>query len=160
MDILKNSASTIRNNPDLMKEFLELYSMHFGKLQGCTPCSFNRYYNNLKSKLLNNLNNNKEGEIMGYVLKKKTGEILWYIKDKLKYRRADTRASQEFLKEYLTHGTKEEIEDRKKRFKSIPNVEAEAKKVDSKSVETDVEKSTKVEAEAKKVGAVKKNTKK
>jgi len=55
-----------------------------------------------------------------FKLKQKKGEILWYRKDDYTFRRYDYALDYGFVTEYLTHGTSEEIAQRKKLFSKFP----------------------------------------
>lgn len=76
-----------------------------------------------------------------YELIKKQGVILWFIKDGRKHRRYDYKADQSFLRDYLTYGTKEQLEARKLEFRHIPETEVLEEESETKVLvlETEVE---------------------
>jgi|GEM_PF-4503126 len=51
---------------------------------------------------------------------KKKGEILTYRKDNYSFRCYDYNLTEEFVVNFLTYGTAEEIKERKKMFSKIP----------------------------------------
>lgn len=112
-------ANEVRGNSSLMLDYIQLYKEVYGKELNCASCTFKSDFTRLKQHLANN-KQSTNNSIMGFKIKKRN-VILSYKKDGLTYRKYDNIANDQFLSEFLTHGTSEELEERRKLFTSIPD---------------------------------------
>jgi len=128
----------IRADPDLMAFYITTFERTFGYKPNCAGCSFNSDFQKLKNKLkksetfeLKTKNNMKPetsnpkqkapfGGLGAFLLRQKKGEILTYRKDDYTFRCYDYNLTEEFVSNFLTYGTAEEIAERKKLFSKIP----------------------------------------
>lgn len=114
--ILLNKAE-VRRNSNLMHLYLTYFKEAFGKTPNCASCSFGTDWQKLvslyseKTVTLQKVNPMKTIKI-----KKVQGKILNYKKDGKTYRQYDNILTDEFIKEFITNGTEEEIAERKKMF--------------------------------------------
>jgi len=143
--ILKNSDK-VRRDSSLMAFYIESYEKVFGYKPNCAGCTFSTDWNNFVRKVTGKekqiiQNYNKMDADKNFKLKKVQNKIFAYRIEKQTRRLYDNNFTNEFVDAFLTHGTKEEIAERKKLFsvlpeKFMPKVKGEPVKVET---ETDAE---------------------
>lgn len=120
-DILKNHKQL----------YISKYTAVFGKAPSCASCTFAKDFRAFKEKILNfkespkikKMANKKE-----YKLSPRFGStILSYQTEKGIIRMHGRNMTDEFAKNFLTHGSKKQIEERKKMFLEIPEKKEPAK---------------------------------
>lgn len=124
-DLIKAGKDQVRKTPDLMSAYISLFEEKFGRKPDCAGCTFNNDW----SRLIQNrttINNNIE-PMSGKTFKlRDASKIYTYAyQDKqtgrsLNKRRFGYLMEEDFAEEYLTNGTEEQIEIRKKEFKILP----------------------------------------
>lgn len=164
-DFLKLESAKVRRSPDLFAFFQNLYQETFNAVPDCSSCSFNKDFRRLQEHLFSEIKNNnvslqtnKKYKIMSaYQLKNSKNEILFYDYEGKRFRCYDNMLNDSFVEGFLTHGTTEEIEVRKKLFNVIPeNLEV----VDHEELKEDKEISTNEEEIKPKEQPAKKEVKK
>jgi len=120
--ILKTKAK-VRRDSNLMSIYIELFFQQFGYRPNCAGCSFNSDWD----KFARSGNNSISVVPASIGIVEKTFAfkdpaiiMLSYKKDKITYRKYSNKATDAFVREYLKHGTKEEIKQRKNLFKTLP----------------------------------------
>lgn len=129
-ELIKENPNKVRNSPDLMAFYLEEYQKKFSKLPNCAGCTFKsdwkRFVNSFSSaKTTKTIQMEKT-----FKLKKVQGKILTYWVGKIPHRKYDNKLTEEFVIGYLTNGTEEEIESRKKEFLVLPKIKKEAEGIE------------------------------
>lgn len=182
-DFLNLKSSEIKNNPTLLGLFIQAFEDVMKRTPICSGCSLNseydsflnevaRFENREKEIILNTKNITKMNKGKTFTLSiNATDSILAYVDEKGNDRRKFVeRLTDEFVNDYLTHGTDEEIELRKKKFSKFPDsfektedledleavktedellrAEAEAKELEEKEAEQ--KEAAKLKSEAKK----------
>ena len=118
-DLFKYTAEEVRKSEPLTAIYIDLFKQQFGYEPSCVPCTFNSDFNKLKMSRMRNTNIKKADNT--FVLKAVKYKILSYLgKDKKIRRSYDNNMTEDFAVGYLSNGTKEEIEERKKLFKVLP----------------------------------------
>lgn len=110
----------VRRDSNLMSLYLDFFKTAFGRVPNCAGCSFGTDWQKLVS-LYSNKGEKKvtlqKGKIMNTIsIKKIQGKILTYKKDGRTYRQYDNILTDSFIKEFISNGTDQEIEERKKMF--------------------------------------------
>lgn len=125
-ELILIDSRKVRASSNLMAIYIEVFTNHFGYAPNCAGCTFNRDFKKLKAAIRQQ-SAPKTQKIVPmentgttFRLKKKTDAILTYIKDKRPHRIYDHRMTEAFAVAFLTHGTKQEIESRKKLFEILP----------------------------------------
>lgn len=134
--ILLNSDK-VRRDSSLMAFYIETFFETFGYKPNCAGCTFNSDFNKLKIALSGKKNNltltvNNTKMENTFKLKKVESKILAFKKGKVTLRLYDTNLNENFVIDFLTHGTEEEIEQRKKLFSKLPKLEDEKKEAPKK----------------------------
>jgi len=127
-DLISAGRERIRGDGDLFSEYLRIYGEIFGSNSGCSACTFNSDFERLKRYAGMNKNKEMGQEKVVKMQEKqentfliyKEGKIKSYQKDGKMYRVYDTDMTEAFAVEYLTYGTREELEARRKIFKVLP----------------------------------------
>lgn len=128
-ELIQYRGHQVRRDSDLMAFYLEIFKAYFDRLPNCAGCTFNKDWERLKAAIQNtpqkNINFQKklsmESVSKEYELKVKNNDILTYRKNNRPHRIFASRMNDDFAKEFLTHGTPEQIEQRKKLFKRLPS---------------------------------------
>lgn len=111
----------VRSDSNLMSLYLDYFKEAFRYTPSCAGCSFSsdwyKFANHFSKKEKESLTLRKEKIMSKIEIKKVQAKILSYQKDGRTYRLYDNILTQEFIKEYLTHGTPEELEKRKALFR-------------------------------------------
>jgi len=117
--ILLNKAE-VRRDSNLMHLYLQYFKDAFGNTPNCASCSFGTDWKKLVSlyskKGEKKLTLQKKINMNTISIKKIQGKILSYKKDGRTYRQYDNILTDEFIKEFISNGTEEEISERKKLF--------------------------------------------
>jgi len=118
----------VRSSPDLMAFYVQTFEQILGYKPNCVGCSFNSDFQKLKTAILSKqtlktaqIMENTNQQKPTFVLRQKKGEILVYRKDNYSFRCYDYNLTEEFVINYLTYGTSEEIAKRKKLFSKLPS---------------------------------------
>lgn len=130
-DLIALGGREVRRDSDLMTAYINAFQSYFGHKPNCAGCTFNKDFEKLKRAV-----NKGNGSL---IIKTKTmdktfklfsvkGEILTYKVGKKVVRQYDNRMTEEFAIGFLTNGTKDELEERKKLFKKLPKSLIEPKK--------------------------------
>lgn len=129
-ELILQGASKVRNDKNLLALYVELFKAQFGYKPVCAGCTFSTDWKKFIST------NNKTHPIMQKSFIVKDGhKIHTYKKDKQTFRMYGYNMTEEFAQEYLTNGTTDEIEERKKDFRELPeSFNDEVKAVDIKSL--------------------------
>lgn len=119
----------VRRNEDLMLFYLQEFESIFGRKPICAGCTFNKDWEKF-SLGRKSLNTFRKMEAKTFELNASSKNIIHtYYVSKSPRRKYGYNMTEGFAKEYLSNGTKEEIEERKKHFKTLPKVEKETAKV-------------------------------
>jgi len=122
-EIASKSALEVRNDERLMRLYIEEYKGVFGYEPNCVPCTFDRDFRKFKQAINRNTKNNLTMENTKTTFQlhpKHKNSILTYIDGKQVKRLYGYRATEEFVLAYLSIGTDEQIEARKKQFLVLP----------------------------------------
>lgn len=136
-ELVNLDPNVVRNDNDLIRLYIEAYKGVFGFTPNCAPCTFNDDFKRLKNAVKKSGENNvitiKEEKMENFELKiEYLNDIHSYKKDDQTYRIYGYLMTDDFAKEYLANGTKDEIEDRKKYFKTLPKEEVKTSKKNKK----------------------------
>lgn len=138
-----NTANEVRGNSNLMAVFISIYEEHFGHKPTCSGCAFKSEFNNLKNAIFNKKEikiKNKKMEKKDFKIRVRNAEILSYKNEKGKIvRKYDNALTNDFVVGFLTHGTPEQIAERKKLFSILPaQFRVEKKEVKKEIEEVDL----------------------
>ena len=127
-ELIQLNSDKVRIDSNLMLFYVEAFFETFGYKPNCAGCTFNSDFIKLKTALHNkenvvNLTNKTKKMENTFKLKRIEGNILAYRKDKKTFRLYDNSLNEEFVIGFLTNGTAEEIEQRKKLFSKLPKLE-------------------------------------
>lgn len=128
-ELIKLGSHKVRGSSDLMTIYINLFTKEFGKAPNCVGCSFSSDW----QKLVNRSKSDQKQIIMTenkYKLNRIENRILTYKLNGIPYRIYDYLLTDHFAKEFLTHGTKEELKERKLLFKAIPENENDVSKIE------------------------------
>lgn len=120
--ILKTKAK-VRRDSNLMSIYIELFFDQFGYRPNCASCSFNSDWDKFVRAGSVSFVGGRSSQVIGdktFAFKKPTSDILSFKKDGKMHRKYANKATDEFIREFLKHGTKEEIKQRKELFKVLP----------------------------------------
>jgi len=108
----------VRRDSSLMHLYIDFFKETFNYLPNCAGCSFNSDWNKLITFYSKKNSLTKIPKIMSnkITIKRVQGKILAYHKDGKTYRLYDNILNDDFIKEYVSNGTAEEIAERKKLF--------------------------------------------
>lgn len=130
-ELLKISAHKVRNTPSLMSFYIETFINVFDRKPNCAGCTFSNDFKQLKNKLSQNnkdqIITTSNNVIVGkmektFKLKTLSNKIVKYAKNGAYHRIYDNKMNEEFAVNYLTFGSPEEIETRKKEFHTLPEI--------------------------------------
>lgn len=114
-ELINKNPNEIRHSPSLMDFYIFFFKQTFGHLPSCTACTFNSDFKRLVN--FHRKNTHKMEAITHTItIKKSKGTILSYVKDGRTYRKYDNILDDQFIEEYLKHGTEEELASRRKLF--------------------------------------------
>src|SRR6478736_9243120 len=110
----------VRRDSNLMSLYLLYFKETFKYAPNCAGCSFGSDWQKLvnfySKKVEKKVTLQKENVMSTISIKRIQGKILAYKKDGRTFRQYDNILTDSFVKEYLSNGTKEEIEERKRLF--------------------------------------------
>src|SRR5690606_18195970 len=120
-DLVKKSSQEVRGNSNLMAIYIKYFKEYFGHEPSCAGCTFAENFTRLKRVVLNGgkisrTKKQSKMETKTFKLKKVEGKILSYKKNGKTIHFYDNNMTEQLAVEYLTNGTPEQIEDRKKLF--------------------------------------------
>ena len=132
-ELILKSSSEVRSNANLTSYFINAYKNVFGNVPTCSGCAINNELGNLIKQIKTRNLQEQEIEVttnnITMVDNSKTfvlspslqDDMLAYTdKNKVIRRKFVNKLTDEYVVAYLTNGTAEEIEDRKKKFKVLP----------------------------------------
>lgn len=121
-EFIKLSSHEVRNSPSLMAIYADFYFQVHGTKLNCNTCGFDSKLRQLQNALKSSNVQPVKETIMEktFQLRQVKGEILTYKNEGKTVRQYDNRMTEEFAINYLTFGTPEQIEERKKLFKKLP----------------------------------------
>ncbi len=124
-ELIAQGSSQVRNNAGLTAIYLELNKKLFGHVPSCSSCNFDYEFQIFTNRVLNKtqlnlftMENTKthkfhtSGEIKAYLAEEGNENSKVYFND--------YSATDELAIAYLTHGTPEELENRKLEFAILP----------------------------------------
>lgn len=123
-EFLTYNKSQVRSDETLLDVFIEKFSREFGFIPSCTPCTLNKDFERLRSRLRQPIINNKEMANKTHIPLAKeiirvNGTAVW-----------TTNATDEQVVAYLTEKGGD-LEARKKRWKVLPKSMTEEKVVEA-----------------------------
>lgn len=130
-ELILIDSSKVRRDSNLMLFYVRTFLKEFGYLPNCAVCNFNSDWIKLVRKINgeeNLVTLQKHKKMATFILKRPEGKILAYKKDGKTYRKYDTSLTEEFVIEYLSNGTEEELSERKKLFSKLPKTETKEEK--------------------------------
>jgi len=123
-DLIKAGKHEVRTHAELMSAYIRLFQERFGREPDCAGCTFDYDWKRLTGTLTPIHTENMSSDI---TFKLRDNSIIYsfYREDKetgiiRKTRCYGNIMTEEFAEEYLTSGSPEEIESRKKEFKVLP----------------------------------------
>lgn len=124
-ELILINSDKVRRDSNLMAFYIESFYTVFGTRPNCAGCTFSSDWKKFVSKVKNggNLVTLKTKEIKmknTFKLKKIQNKIFAYRIEKKTFRSYDNNFTEEFVKNFLTFGTPEEIEIRKQLFSVLP----------------------------------------
>ena len=132
-ELILKSSSEVRNDSNLTSYFINAYKNVFGHVPTCSGCAINNELGNLikqiKTRKLqeqeiyvttNNITmvDNSKTFVLSPSLQ--DNMLAYTDKNNVIRRKFVSKLTDEYVISYLTNGTAEEIEDRKKKFKVLP----------------------------------------
>ena len=129
-DLVKKSSQEVRGNSNLMAIYIKFFKEYFGHEPNCAGCTFANDFTRLKRVVLSGgskgqqiarAKKHRAMETKTFKLKKTEGKILSFKKSGRTIHFYDSNMTEHVAVEYLTHGTPEQIEERKKLFAILPN---------------------------------------
>lgn len=129
-ELILINSDKVRRDSNLMAFYIESFYTVFGTRPNCAGCTFSSDWKKFVSKVKNggNLVTLKTKQLKmenTFKLKKIQNKIFAYRIDKKTFRSYDNNFTEEFVKNFLTFGTPEEIEVRKQLFSVLPQDEIE-----------------------------------
>lgn len=126
-ELIKLDSHKVRGNSSLMTVYIEAFTKQFGYAPSCVGCTFgNDFAKLIRAVRDTNLPTiQKKMEDKTFDLKIQ-GKILAYRKDGKTFRVYDNKVTEAFAVNFLTHGTEEEIKERKKLFRNLPDAIAKS----------------------------------
>lgn len=116
-DLILIDKHKVRRDSSLMHLYVEFFKETFHYTPNCAGCSFDSDWNKLKNFYSKKKPFTIKQKIMSKItIKKVQGKILTYKKNGKTYRLYDNILTDDFIKEYVSNGTPEEIAERKKLF--------------------------------------------
>lgn len=126
-ELILIDKSKVRRDSNLMSLYLLHFKETFKYAPSCAGCSFASDWQKLVSfyskKVEKKVTLQKENLMNTISIKRIQGKILSYKKDGRTFRQYDNILTDSFVKEYLSNGNEEEIEERKKLF-NFPDEES------------------------------------
>lgn len=129
-ELIQKSSQEVRGSSNLMTIYIKFFKEYFGHEPNCAGCTFANDFTRLKRVVLSGGSKEqqtartKKHRAMGektFKLKKTEGKILSFKKNSKTIHFYDNNMTEHLAVEYLTNGTPEQIEERKKLFAILPN---------------------------------------
>lgn len=137
-ELIEIGMHKVRSDSNLMSLYLDFFKDAFKYMPSCAGCSFStdwyKFVRHYSKKEKESLTLRKDKIMSKIEIKKAQAKILSYRKDGKTYRLYDNILTQEFIKEYLTHGTPEELEKRKALFRFPKEEKIEVEKTEKVTV--------------------------
>lgn len=124
LELVNMDASKVRGDSNLMRIYINLYKEAFGVEPNCAGCTFKKDFNKLKKHYTQDYQKTikvMERKEATFKYKRPQGKILSYKSGNATVRRYDNLLTEKFVIGYLTNGTPEQLEERKKQFSTLPN---------------------------------------
>ena len=125
-ELISLNPRNIRTNNELMQLYIKKFEAAFSYKPNCAGCTFNNDFNKLKKHVNSGATeqqitvNLKQQTMNNYKIKPKyRAQILTYVKNKRPYRSYGRNMTDAFASEFLTHGTKQQLAERRKMFDTI-----------------------------------------
>ena len=146
LELIKLDGRKVRENSNLMSVYIETFFNTFGYKPNCAGCTFNNDFEKLR-RAINAGNRPVQKHIImeatkTFKLKKANGSILTYYVNKKPFRMYDNRLTEAFAEAFLTNGSKEQIQERKKLFSILPEMFQPKQKKEDTPVKEEVENKT------------------
>ena len=126
MDIAELSAQQVRRDEKLLRQYVEEYTALFGFKPNCVSCTFKRDF--AKFKRAKQTKPKFQTMKKTFKLHKKQERVIHTYRENGRPKRVYGHSmTEDFAKNYLTKGTKEQIEERKKYFEQLPGEQKEEK---------------------------------
>jgi hypothetical protein len=128
-DLVKKSSQEVRGNSNLMAIYIKYFKEYFGHEPNCAGCTFANDFTRLKRVVLSGgsqeqqiarIKKQSKMDTKTFKLKKTEGKILSFKKNGRTIHFYDNNMTEHLAVEYLTNGTPEQIEERKKLFAILP----------------------------------------
>ena len=122
-ELILIESHKVRRDSNLMFFYVEAFYKAFGYKPNCAGCSFSTDWQKLVKFI------NQQGKILTtenksimstFKLKKIQNKIFAYKKDGQTFRRYDNHFDEAFVNQFLSNGTAEQIDERKKLFSILP----------------------------------------
>lgn len=131
-ELILITSDKVRRDPSLMAFYIESYQSVFGRKPNCAGCTFSTDWKNFINAVSGSSESKKiqpqiKSKMGTFKLKKLKYEILSYKVGKTVVRKYDNKLTDEFVEGFLTHGTPEQLEQRKAMFAVLPEKPQEAK---------------------------------
>lgn len=148
-DLIQAGKDQVRKKPDLMSAYIQLFTEKFGRNPDCAGCTFTNDWERL---INSNIQNTEVMSDKTFRIKNNAIIYSYDVDDKKLKRKIRKRAygnvmTEEFAENYLTHGTDQEIADRKKQFAILPKKFIESEEVDLSKKKIDELKALAIEKE-------------
>lgn len=142
LELIQNKPSLIRSSNELMMAYLHHFYTYFGRKPICSGCTFDKDFN----ALLRQINKGEEPKYENNLINEKNMNTTFIIRDISEiysYRPKDSAVkrcygsnmTEDFAIAYLTNGTEQEREFRKKQFKKLPDHFTEKKENENNTQE-------------------------
>lgn len=115
-ELILNDKNKVRRDSNLMSLYLFYFKETYNYTPSCAGCSFSSDWDKFVSFHSKKSLNLQKEITMAITIKKVQGKILSYKKDGRTYRIYDNLLNDEFITEYLKHGSDDELAERKKMF--------------------------------------------
>ena len=127
-ELIFKGKHKVRNTPDLMRIYKELFIQEFGRAPAMCCSGFAPDWNAFERGIVK-FNQQNQITMAGktFVYTGKRNEILVFRKNGVPHKKYAYKADDNFMIDFLTYGTAQEIEERKKLFKVLPQGMAEKK---------------------------------
>lgn len=144
-ELIKLDSQKVRKSPDLMAFYITAFQKQFGRTPNCAGCTFGTDFKNLivavrdgKSPTYTKQSKSNKMENT-FKLNKIQSRILFYRKDGKTFRTYDSQMREEFATAYLTHGSEEDLKERRKMFAILPEALREDKAEVSEPIADEVQ---------------------
>ena len=123
-ELILIEGDKVRRDSNLMAFYIDSFFITFGYRPNCAGCTFDsdwrKFVRAINSGSITQPIKSKK-EMGTFKLKKVQNKIFAYRTNGKTYRLYDTGFTEDFVKNFLTHGTEEEIKERKALFAVLPD---------------------------------------